>query len=317
MSIYINNAISRLSNMADTKSHEKAKMLYEKDNIDAEKHTRKPTKKSTIYVVVGLILLNLVLMTTLITLVVKWRVARQIALEPREQTVCLACQELGLFDEELPEEVKGKISRKRKEKSEELVCCGYTSSVLERMVSEAIKQRGTGVKSSLYPLVSKECNYTTRILPSAQVNGISTTEMENEGVGDIIHWETSDKSFLKGGITYKDGKLTIKEPGYYYVFSQIMLRNVQKTTPNLVTYEENPTHLDHYMHHYSRKDGTTRKILEASKSLCEMPSANDETTSTIGAVFYLEKHDEVFVNTSHPQNLVPSQEGSHFWLYLT
>ncbi|XP_045200714.2 tumor necrosis factor ligand superfamily member 14-like [Mercenaria mercenaria] len=300
----------------------KEKMLCNMEKTNVEKMSwksnaeKKTSKQTTKYLVVILILLNIGLMMSLIILVVKWRVTRQIALEPREQTMCLACKELGLLSEELPEEVKGKISRTQREQSEEWVCCGYTSSILDWMVSEAIESKDTGVKSSLYPLVSKECKHTTKVLPSAQMNGISMFEMENEGVGDIIRWQTSE-SFLKGGITYKDGKLTIKEPGYYYVFSQIMFRNVQKTTPTVVTYEENPTRLDHYMHHYSRKDGTTRKILEASKSLCEMPSANDKTTSTIGAVFYLEEHDEIFVNTSYPKSLVPSQEGNHFGLYLT
>ncbi|XP_053404023.1 tumor necrosis factor ligand superfamily member 14-like [Mercenaria mercenaria] len=287
-----------------------------KTNTDNLKRTG--TKRSTKIVAWCLIILNVLLLAALLSLVIGWREYRKKSLTPHEQTVCQNCTEIGLDGKELPKEMAGKITRDMTGNSTEWICCGYTSDVLNWMVTKAIHDRGTSVKSSLYPLISKECKKTTQAKPSAQVNGISVSEMAKEQT-DVIQWNTTESSFMGEGITYKNGRLTIKQPGYYYIFSQIKLKNIplSYSTSDVFASETLPNHWNHYIFHVSSENGKEQKILESSRSRCEMPNSGDETTSSFGAVFYLAENDEVFVNTSHPQYLAPCEEGNHFGLYMT
>ena len=102
-----------------------------------------------------------------------------------------------------------------------------------------------------------------------------------------------------------DGKIFIKESGLYYVFSQLKL---QSSNYNMVH--------THFVTWQSYKHGTIKHILESSKSVCETTSANRETVSTIGAVFQLEKHDKLFVRSSHSDHLLEGEHSNVFGLYM-
>nr|QBB20030.1 TL1A [Ruditapes philippinarum] len=114
-----------------------------------------------------------------------------------------------------------------------------------------------------------------------------------------------------------------KMSGFYYIFSQLTFKHSppsrkKRSQYDVITlHEDLPNHLDHFIYHISSETGKHEKILEGSKSRCEMPSLNDEITSSLGAVFYLASGDEVFVKASHPWFISPSKERNNFGLYMT
>ncbi|XP_060585897.1 uncharacterized protein LOC132741684 [Ruditapes philippinarum] len=306
--------------MADKKENNPLKF----NNIELEdslNHFHKNTRyiKTPIKVTAWiLIILNVIMLLSLLVLTIKWRELRQDSMKPREQTVCVKCSEMGLGVNELPEG----ISKDKECNSTDCNCCGQTSTILTRMVSEAVQERSTEVRSSLYPLVSEECKTTTEVMPSAQVNGVLMPQTER-GHGNVIHWYREEPSILTDLIEYKHGRLSVKKSGFYYIFSQLTFKHSppsrkKRSQYNTITlHEDLPNHLDHFIYHTSSETGKHEKILEGSKSRCEMPSLNDEITSSLGAVFYLASGDEVFVKASHPGFISPSKERNNFGLYMT
>ncbi|XP_053404021.1 tumor necrosis factor ligand superfamily member 14-like [Mercenaria mercenaria] len=230
-------------------------------------------------------------LTNLIAMVIFLRVEQM----ETEQTLCVSCEQVGLASN-IPDYLLGAVSRHDVQGSYLSKCCGKTSIILDRMVLQGLEVRKNGLRQAYI-----KCSQN----PSAQMNGILTGQSSGGG-DDVIHWNMSLPSFLKGGINYRDGRLTVSNTGYYFVYFQVQSE----------TGLESDITQRHSLYHIPSENEEAKMFLETFKPKCKAPSPGVPTTSNIGAVFRLKAHDELFVKTSHPENLAKSTNANYFGFFM-
>ncbi|XP_053404018.1 uncharacterized protein LOC123554536 isoform X2 [Mercenaria mercenaria] len=213
-----------------------------------------------------------------------------------DQTLCVSCDQVDLTDN-ISRNLRGAVSRHEVQGSYLSECCGKTSVILYQMVVKKLQMRKNRLSQAYI-----KCSQN----PSAQMNGIVTKQSSGE-VEDVIHWNTTLPSFLKGGIGYRDSRLTVSNTGYYFVYFQIQ-------SETSIGSDDTQRHS---LYRIPSENGEAEMLLETFKPKCEAPTHGVASTSNIGAVFYLKAHDELFVNTSQPENLVKSISGNYFGLFMT
>jgi hypothetical protein len=111
----------------------------------------------------------------------------------------------------------------------------------------------------------------------------------------------------------EEGAVYIKQSGYYFVSSLLTVRaNSMASTDTVTGSEDSISHVVNVKH---KKDGTERILLEHVKFMCELSFGHAEWSSIIGAPFYLNEQDKVYVATSHPYNIVSGHSNSYLSIH--
>ncbi|XP_060601383.1 uncharacterized protein LOC132754719 isoform X4 [Ruditapes philippinarum] len=111
----------------------------------------------------------------------------------------------------------------------------------------------------------------------------------------------------------EEGVIYIKQSGYYFVSSLLTVRANSMTSTDTVNNSEVAIrHVVNVLHH---KDGAKQVLLEHVNSMCELSFGYAEWSSNIGAPFYLNKQDRVYVATSHPYNIVSGHSKNYLSIH--
>ncbi|XP_071116467.1 tumor necrosis factor ligand superfamily member 14-like [Haliotis cracherodii] len=139
----------------------------------------------------------------------------------------------------------------------------------------------------------------------------SSTEETSRGDDEsTLTWrQDMDAAFVSDKISYKDGGLTVKEGGYYYIYSQIV-------------YSGNGSRefASGWIRHALVKQ-TASELEDTTRNLQSTPSIRRGrpayTTSSLGATFYLEANTRVKVRLSVPGNIhVRAPHSNYFGMFL-
>ncbi|XP_048242845.1 lymphotoxin-alpha-like isoform X1 [Haliotis rufescens] len=186
-----------------------------------------------------------------------------------------------------------------------------TSEFIDSTVTSSTEE--TSTVENLYLSVAHIYNTTGNQGKAAAHVFINSSSSYTGDDESTLTWrQDMDAAFVSDKISYKDGGLTVKEGGYYYIYSQIVYSGsgtqeldygriihavVKQKASEL---EEAPTPL--------------MRNLQSTPSIRRGRPAY--TTSSLGATFYLEAHTRVKVMSSVPGNIIYSPCSSYFGLYL-
>ncbi|XP_046543587.1 tumor necrosis factor-like isoform X2 [Haliotis rubra] len=142
---------------------------------------------------------------------------------------------------------------------------------------------------------------------------INTGALYTEDVATLSWSRDLEITFLSEKMSYTDGVLTVKQGGYYYVYSQIV-------------YSGNGTQeLDYGRILHTVVKQKTSELAEAPtplmRNLQSTPSIRRGrpayTTSSLGATFYLEPNTRVMVKSSVPGNIdFTTPHSTYFGMFL-
>ena len=125
---------------------------------------------------------------------------------------------------------------------------------------------------------------------------------------DLIYWEKSEHSILDF-VRYTNGRFTINEPGYYYVFSQLKYEHDPESS------QDTAARQTHALHHYSLRTRES-KLLENSRSFSELHLEENNGTSFFGAVFRFERNDKIMIKSSHTHRISGTENENYFGLHM-
>lgn len=249
--------------------------------------------RQTNIVLTSLIVAAGVLCITLIGLTLAWRDNRLRTrdLMQTQPKRCCSCQDLKTKPE--TDEVLKAFERQGPNQTE---CCGDAGIILDRLLDKVLQERYHSRVSSRYVL-DGPCHSDISETPAANLVDIQREDLHIKANIDsyLIMMQNTVPSFVRGGLIYRDGMIEITTSGYYYIYSQLKLQMNSTNT-------EGPL-FNHYVLQESSKAGTLKVILENTETPCETREPSVETTSSVGAVFQLNKNDKVCVTTSNPQYL--------------
>lgn len=140
------------------------------------------------------------------------------------------------------------------------------------------------------------------------------------GKGNIL-WDYDDAhSFINNGLTYhpNNGTFNVSQKGFYYIYSQVTFQ--MNKTMDLEDARSMYMSLSHFIYHQraTMKNYPPEKLLESSQSKCELQSdlKTSNSTSYIGAVFYLEQGTEIMVRVTDPERLTDNCYSNYFGLHM-
>ncbi|XP_045202089.1 uncharacterized protein LOC123555543 isoform X2 [Mercenaria mercenaria] len=241
-----------------------------------------------ITILLALILTTVIELSTLFGLVVYWRVAREAPVQPR---LCFPSSAFASNVDDL-----------QKLKKENDMYCGNASYVLHILVNQTVAEKynnNANPEHSTIDFRGDSCTPSDTDGLMLKLDSISLHAKPVPGRPTKIYWKTSTKFNKMQDMQFSvdEGSLYILKSGYYYISSQLTSRVENKTIG-----ESNDQTLGQFLISY--RDGTERILLEDAKSPCELAVEQSEHTSTIGAVFYLEEREQIYVATSHPYHLL-------------
>ena len=123
---------------------------------------------------------------------------------------------------------------------------------------------------------------------------------------DMVYFKTQTIH----SVQHSNGRFSISKPGLYYIFCQIKFEHDPDSASSQVSRQS------HTLHKYSSNTGHETKLLEKTRSFSELGGPENNATSFIGAVFDLEKDDQIMVKSSHTHRLVGDDHGNFFGLYI-
>ncbi|KAJ8310130.1 hypothetical protein KUTeg_011995 [Tegillarca granosa] len=148
--------------------------------------------------------------------------------------------------------------------------------------------------------------------PAARVVSIEHSTPANDNSNThIVHWDAANKHSFVVNVTYKNGRFAIVQKGYYYIYSQVTFKESNIT-------DKPYTSLCHFIFKIKPNGNGeyTEKLLESSQSKCQLQSQTSNSTSYIGAVFYLAENDKVQVKVTHPEKTTKSPHSNYFGLHM-
>lgn len=152
-------------------------------------------------------------------------------------------------------------------------------------------------------------------VPVAHLSVIASLEFANADplLVTTVHWDQS-RGFLRN-INYHDGRLVMKEQGWYYVYAKTCFRYA----PDHATQRQDVSNLQlfQYIFHEMHTQTTIRPV-RLSKSGGTM-QWNDKRPNMYcvqqGRTAQLKQSDGLFVNVSNSWLLDPEPEGTYFGAY--
>lgn len=140
-------------------------------------------------------------------------------------------------------------------------------------------------------------------------------------LSENILWDYNDAhSFINNGVTYspEEGTYNVTKKGFYYIYSQVTFQMNKSANA-----QDDPSMymaLSHFIYHQraAMKKYPPEKLLEGLQSKCELQSnlQTSNSTSYLGAVFYLEQGTEIMVRVTDPSRLTHSCYSNYFGLHM-
>ncbi|KAL2086369.1 hypothetical protein ACEWY4_017428 [Coilia grayii] len=186
-------------------------------------------------------------------------------------------------------------------------CCIYYLHKSHEDSSLAAKQQDSHKPeiSNEIPTVTKKPDQQKK--PAALLKG-SSAPVSNDGV---LLWTDQGLAFRQD-IDYKDGRLTVKQKGYYFVYSKIALWESQCVTVN------------HQMMRSTVRygDGKPMELMQSRRFHCPKKSdkaeinKTDVTNSYLGGAFHLYANDSVYVKLEGPAQIRIGQAENFFGAFM-
>lgn len=247
---------------------------------------------------------TLLLLPGFFILTIVLRSQRLVSIEVAEQTTCGACSALQI-DGSLPNGCK----KEKDKNSKGGRCCCKSSSVIDTLVEKASRkyfaefnQRETAAVINL-----EDCDPVKQT--AGKVAGIAYHRLKEETrEKNLVYWDKSEKSILES-IRHTNGRFYISDPGFYYVFSQIMYAHDVESISNTNARQS------HTLHRYSFKQGTLETLLENTRTFAELQFSQNNGTSFLGAVFEFDVYDEIMIHSTHTHKITGDERGNFFSLY--
>ncbi|KAL5005292.1 hypothetical protein ScPMuIL_018748 [Solemya velum] len=221
-----------------------------------------------------LVLSNLLLAATALTLVAVWRTAPIfVSSDPMslQQSICLACEDIGENDDE----DKIETIRRHRTDSGGWMCCAEAHDLLGRLINESVKGRYRTEK-----ILQDYANQLRGWWGISETNGVD---------GDrTLQWDqSSGQSFSHSNITYHNGRLTVLTSGYYYVYTQVLLKNsdVSALSAENDSVTNTTTPLYHVVYKKNAKSSSNaeEKLLENVQTHYNVPFSFEQPTGRVGS----------------------------------
>ncbi|XP_056006336.1 tumor necrosis factor ligand superfamily member 10 [Ostrea edulis] len=269
-----------------------------------------------------MMILNMLLLIIALTVVIVWQNDREDReVVPHPTALCLPCQDLSLHtDDDL---LNLQTFSETTDSDGERVCCADTQEQLQKLVDLFVtrKYREDRARSPQYEI---NCAQSVRYEDEKKHFAARVVNVKREDTlkqKDNVLWDYNDAhSFINNGITYfpNTGRFNVSKKGFYYIYSQVTFQ--MNKTMDQEDARSMYMSLSHFIYHQraNMKNHPPEKLLESSQSKCELQSdlKTSNSTSYIGAVFYLEKGTEVMVRVTDFDRLTDSCYSNYFGLHM-
>lgn len=247
--------------------------------------------------------LNLILLIVLLSITVVWRKNRGTKVAAAEQQICQPCSDLAKYSY-LPEE----CLKMQNTYDEDSSCCCQGSSVIDILVKKfAENQFYWYTNGETAAVVETKCTQET---PMGKISGLDFDSLQKETrEKGLVYWNRLDQSIAKT-VRYSNGRLYIRKPGIYLIFSQIKYRDDPES-------RQNPGAIQvHSLHRYSFKHGRSETLAENERDFSQLHVAENSGTSFIVTVIKGFNEDELMIKSSHTHMLSGDNHENFFGLYL-
>ncbi|XP_061194820.1 CD40 ligand-like [Saccostrea echinata] len=302
-----------------------AKFIKSEDGGKTEVHQEKTAAEHNQRwrnLAIVLMILNLLLLIIALTVVIVWQNDRnERQLVPSPEALCLPCGDLSLHKDDdsynlvnFSETVDTKGQR---------VCCANSQDTLQSLVNLFVtrKYREDRARSPQFEINCAQSSRYDDEKKNFAARVVNVKRIETLQKKENILWDFDDPhSFINNGITYNPdtGRFNVSKKGFYYIYSQVTF--LMNTTMDEGDTRAMYMSLSHFIYHQraNMKNHPPEKFLESSQSKCELQSdlKASNSTSYIGAVFYLEKGTEVMVRVTYPERLTESCYSNYFGLHM-
>ncbi|XP_060595441.1 uncharacterized protein LOC132749617 [Ruditapes philippinarum] len=260
----------------------------------------------------SLIVLVIVELIVLLVLVVIWRDQRDNQLAPTQQQMCYPRVKLIVDDNTAcPEGLVSKFD----DTKNETTCCGKLNEILDLVANKTVRDR---YNSEINPEIRTydpkafNCRATEQNMAVSRFCLRQNRKAVSTGLAHKLFWENNHKSMESSGLRYseEDGQVIVEgleETESYYISLQLKL-NMSTATDIL---DETVRHRVHLL-----SDDASAVLLEDVTSPCIMTSHTASgKTSVVGAVFRLKYGDQLYVTTTHPENIVSDPHSNYFSIH--
>ncbi|XP_060601380.1 uncharacterized protein LOC132754719 isoform X1 [Ruditapes philippinarum] len=265
--------------------------------------------KCTLTILVAVAIVN---MSVLLPLVVHLHLSRQNRVESEW------CSVLDVTSQGNPD-LLGQLIVKTDKNTDRNKTCGKLSTMLKTVVNLNIhdsydsdacpepEMLALGIKAF-------NCTASKKVESTLHLDDISSHAKPVPGKNTKVYWSRfTDMIIHHMKYIQEEGVIYIKQSGYYFVSSLLTVRANSMTSTDTVNNSEVAIrHVVNVLHH---KDGAKQVLLEHVNSMCELSFGYAEWSSNIGAPFYLNKQDRVYVATSHPYNIVSGHSKNYLSIH--
>ncbi|XP_060595440.1 uncharacterized protein LOC132749616 [Ruditapes philippinarum] len=251
-------------------------------------------------------------MSVLLPLVVHWHLLR---LDRGESEWCSA---LDVTSQGNPD-LLGQLIVKTDKNTNRNKACGKLSTMLTTVVNQNIHD---SYDSDACPepeildlgIKAFNCTASKKAESTLHLNNVLSHAKPVPGKRTKVYW-TPVTYMITHHMKYmqEEGAVYIKQSGYYFVSSLLTVRANNMTSTDTVTGFEDT--MSHVVNVISHQDGAERVLLEHVKFMCELSFGHAEWSSNIGAPFYLNEQDSVYVATSHPYNIVSGHSNNYLSIH--
>ncbi|XP_060592988.1 uncharacterized protein LOC132747585 [Ruditapes philippinarum] len=260
----------------------------------------------------ALIALVIVKTGVLLALVQYWRLLRQHKVES-EWCSPLDVTSQGNLD------LLGQLIVKTDKNTNRNKACGKLSTMLTTVVNQNIHD---SYDSDACPepeildlgIKAFNCTASKKAESTLHLNNVLSHAKPVPGKRTKVYWSpitymiTHHMKYIQ-----EEGVIYIKQSGYYFVSSLLTVRANNMTSTDTVTGSEDA--ISHVVNVIHQESGTERVLLENVKTTCVLSFGHAERSSILGAPFYLNQQDKVYVATSHPYNIISGHSNSYLSIH--
>ncbi|XP_060601381.1 uncharacterized protein LOC132754719 isoform X2 [Ruditapes philippinarum] len=265
--------------------------------------------KCTLTTLVAIAIVNI---SVLLPLVVHWRLLRQHKVESEW------CSTLDITSQGNPD-LLGQFIVETDKTTDRNKTCGKLSTMLQAVVNLTIHDSYDSdacpePEMLTFGIKAFNCTASRKVESTCYLDNVSSHAKPVPGKTTKLYWQPTTGMFthhLK--YVQEEGAIYIKQSGYYFVASLLTVRANNMTSTDTVTgFEDKMSHFVNVIHH---KDGPERVLLEHVKFMCELSFGHAEWSSNIGAPFYLNEQERIYVATSHPYNIVSGHRNNYLSIH--